>query len=265
MNITPVNFYKNDTLSPGFRAWNRCVYANGKDSFVKEIAHRNDTSFVRHLGVDKKACGNASSWLKVMDYLVNKYKNVSRVNIYNYACSDGSEPYTFLIALLSRYDKETQKKFNKIIAIDHDKEAILKAKKGIYQISQRELDNLQELSNNNIDEFLNIEYNPEENIYNATVKDMLKSKIKFINADILKDYKRISPKNSIVFARNFWPYLKENMAKLLSHLNLQMGENSTLIIGDYDKRGCSWHGFNILQEITKKGFKSSKIDYLYEK
>ena len=47
-------------------------------------------------------------------------------------------------------------------------------------------------------------------IYCTSVCLNLYSYIDFSVADIKKDYKNINPDNSVVFVRNFWPYIKKD-------------------------------------------------------
>lgn len=254
----------NDKSNPHFGMWNRGVFQEiGRNNFPKLI-HRNDTSFVRKIGT-KKDISNAESWRRVMDLLADKFKNIQNVNIYNYACSDCSEIYTFLMAKMSRIGKEKNFNINQIYAIDYDKAAIDKAKKGEYKLSKREYDSIQDLTNNNIDKFLEINFDKETETYHAKAKEILTSKVKLIHADALKDCKRIEQKNSIVLACNFWPYLNEKMAPLLESFNNRLKENSVLMIGNFDARVCPYYGFNIIKEIIKKGFKRSSSECLFEK
>ena len=266
MNISPLVMNKCEKNSnPTFGYWHRAVYRKSAKSSAKELMHYNDTSFVRHLSNKKKKCSNAQSWLNLIDFLIEKYKNVSKVNVYNYACSDCSEGYTFLMALISRAGEDIQAKFPKIYAIDYDKDAIDKAKQAKYVLNQWEYDSIQELTNNNIERFLNIEQDEQAGGYLATPKEILTSKIKLVHADVLKDYKRIKKENSIVFARNFWPYLDRKMASLLEKFDERIKKNSVLVIGGFDLNACPFFGFDIFMEIIKKGFKKSKVDCTFEK
>ena len=86
---------------------------------------------------------------------------------------------------------------------------------------------------------------------------LLTDRVQFSNADILKDYKNIKAENSVVFARNFWPYLEKDIPKLIARLSEQLGKNSTIIIGNYDIRGCKNYGIDLKSELAKRGF----IDY----
>ena len=82
--------------------------------------------------------------------------------------------------------------------------------------------------------------------------------------DLLKDFTEINPDNSVVLARNFWPYVhgyKERQSffnKLYNHL----GKDSMLIIGDYDMRGTD---NSIERQLLNAGFQKADMPYVYIK
>lgn len=236
---------QNKNYSPNFGNWNREVFKTSTDSLVQELKHRNDTQFYRDGGL----------WYNIVKMLTEKYKNVSKVNTYCYGCSNGSEPYTFLMELMSICKKDVVQKFLPIIAKDYDEIAIEVAKKNVYAIGTREADSILTYTGRSLDYFLNNtqKYNQFDHHYSA--KPILTDNVQFSVADVLEDYKNIKPDNTVVFARNFWPYLSDNNQKeLANNLYQQLGKNSTLIIGNFDlmnlKSGTSipillWNaGFN---------------------
>jgi len=265
MHITPIINNQNKLNDePSFKLWNRTVYKKDSKTLLNAVSHRNDTFFVRHIGSLKKST-DVESWIKFVEFLEEKYKNVSTINFYNYACSDGSEIYTFLVTLLSRFGKDFQSKFKEIYAIDIDKEAINKAKYGEYSLTQLEYNHIQELTQNKIHNYFDIISDEGSQSYIAKPKNNLKSKVKFIQADAFDDYKRIKPQNSVVFARNFWPYLEKKMPTLLGKFEGQLKENSTFTIGNFDKNVCPFYNFDIVIEIIKKGVRQTKIENVFEK
>ena len=44
-----------------------------------------------------------------------------------------------------------------------------------------------------------------------------------------------------------------------------MAENSLLILGDFDERGCRNFNIEIVRLLIKKGFKKTPIDMVFEK
>ena len=74
---------------------------------------------------------NDFQWKSFAAYLNRKYKGVNSVNIYNAACSDGTEAFTLAIALISKLGKDAAKKFFPIKAHDINESLIVDAKSGI--------------------------------------------------------------------------------------------------------------------------------------
>lgn len=258
MRILPIcnqsnSNYKTQKNSTQFKAWDREVFRTPKDAFIKELKHRNDTSFFR----------DGAFWNSLTYYLLYKYNQTPKVNMYNYGCSDGSEIYSFLMALISRYGIENAEKFTPISAMDYDPVAIEKAKSETYNIKSYEYTMINALTTNKADMFL--DYDINETQITAFPTEILTSRVNFKVANILHDYKKIKPQNSIVMARNFWPYLKEDAITLAKKLGSQMGENSTLILGNYDIKGCEWNNINIEKHLINNGFQKSPIDLIFDK
>ena len=83
------------------------------------ILHRNTTNFFRQ----------DLNWDDFTDCIIKKYKNQEKANVYCYACSDGSEPYSLAMMLIAKIGKEAQK-FFPIIARDRDDFYLESAKAG---------------------------------------------------------------------------------------------------------------------------------------
>ena len=127
MNIQNISLNNHKKIS--FGHWNRTVYRNTVSGF-QEVVHRNDTSFFRYL--KNAQDGNSKNyWDSLVQYIGQKYANTPKVNVYNYACSDGSEPLSLLASLMTNFSENFCKKFGIIQARDYDKEAIKNAKKQV--------------------------------------------------------------------------------------------------------------------------------------
>lgn len=208
-----------------FKSWEREVFKTTTNAAIKELKHRNDTLIYR----------GGSDWYWIVNKLLEKYKNTLKVNVYNYGCSNGSEPYTFLMELLTICPKKLIDKFTPIIAKDYDPVAINVAKSNRLPISELEQTEVHKYTGKPFSTFFRevTELTDIEQYYAA--RTILTDKVHFRVADILEDYKNIQPDNSVVFARNFWPYLSdENQEKLAQNLYNQLGKNSTLFIGEFD-------------------------------
>lgn len=267
-----INYYNNFSHqhiksfnNPTFSSWKRTVFKSGikHDPAIKSIMtvkYCNDTCFYR----------KDLNWQELVKFLINKYKDIPKVNIYNYACSNGSETYTLLSELIAQCGEN--KKFLPIIAKDIDPLAIKYAKEGPIPITTEEectlnwclndyfKDCFQEIT---IDKsFVKDETSAsEQKFYKPT--NMLTKHVEFSIADIFKDYKNIEPDNSVVFVRNFWPYLNgDKQVKLAKNLYKQLGNNSLIVLGDYDFVSP----FDCIDIILESvGFQKTEIKNVYTK
>ena len=218
--------YNKKSSTTCFKAWYREVYKPSMlVDFIEhpvtrakipqaamELQHKNDTLFFRD---------GLNFWNKLLDIIATKYKNVQKVNVFNYACSNGSEAYTFIMSLLSKFDNNFANKFFPILAKDYDHFAIKMANESSIPISDTEFSDITKFTNNQFLRFFGeSQYFDEQETGYYSTSDELKSKVLFTQADILKDYKSINPSNSIVFARNFWPYIDNDGTRIKFFKNL---------------------------------------------
>lgn len=237
------NYY----AKPAFTSWKRDVL--NKDN---EIVNRNDTMLYR----------GDLDWNSFVKFANKKYRDVDKVNVYDYACSDGSEAYTFLISMFNNIPIKDTKKFLPVLAYDIDNNAIKKAKSGELSISEEE--KLRFAINSNYDLETFFDKNRYFNLYFP--KTILSKNVEFDVADIQKHYKKIKPDNTIVIARNFWPYLPYSARfKLAENLYDKLGENSMVVIGNYDATPHFEYDYGVGVILAKAGFKKSIIDNVYEK
>lgn len=251
---------------PSFGAWSREVYIKDENN-VSQLSHRNETEFFR----------NSYIWDLLPEILDKKYANTDKVNVYCYGCSDGSEAYSFAMKMLE-HDKNFAKKFFPIKAYDFDEVAIARAKRGEFELTPLEMTRISMcLKKSKPEDFLEYDdskyvyyrgFSPVEStqyqIIEAKLKDNLANTVEFETADILKNYKNIKKDNSIILARNFWPYIEtEQRKQFFTDLYKHLGKNNLLIIGLYDFNGddCA----PIL--IQNAGFKliSNKLVGIFEK
>ena len=213
------------------------------------LSHRNDTCFFR----DNKL------WSDLCELLEQKFDKAKKVNIYSYGCSEGSEAYSFVMLILSKLENKAEK-YLPVIAKDFDPYIIEKARlRDWYFIRDDEKTTINEHTGNCYNRFFK-EISP--NFAYAT--DELYDNVKFSVSDINKDYKNIEPDNSVIFVRNFWPYLKNDGARqnLLNKLFSKLNKGSLLVIGQYDLVARL---FQMEMMLEKAGFKPTKNMYIYEK
>ena len=188
MRISSVQNYQYQPQKPTFKEFHRSVIKPNEG-----LVYCNDTWFFR----------SADFWDNFTNFLKKKYKNVPKVNVYNYACSDGSETFTLIMRILSEKDKELEKKFLPIIAKDIDKYVIKKAKsKDYYQIGNEEKEKINIFTNGQYSKFFK-EITQTQNSIFAYASQELYDNVNFSIADVNKDYKNIKPENSVVMVRNF--------------------------------------------------------------
>lgn len=244
MLISPINTNQ-QAYKPNFQSNTRvCRNKYG------ELLYRNITNFFR----------NDLDWEKFGDFLINKYKDTDKVNIYCYGCSDGSEPLS--IAMLIRELFQNSNKFFPIIAKDIDKRMIYLARKGEIEVDCTDFDMINKFTNNKFDNYIKtskslLGFNPIP----AKINPELLKDIEFSVADIKEDLHTVKPQNSIVFCRNLWPYIKPETEriKLVNNLFSVLKDNSTVVIGNFDK----WANLNNL--LLSRDFKRAKyLPNVYE-
>ena len=242
---------------PSFQSWKRETF-----NATVGVANRNDTCFFR----DSTFIANLTKMLS------ENFKDVSKVNIYSFGCSDGSEPLSLVMSMLSNKKELNPQKFFPIIARDIDPVAINKAINNEHRITVAEKDKIDYFTNGQFEKF--IEEPCGESIINEEgtkvfVKKEVIDKVDFAVGDIFEDYKKINPKNSVVMARNFWPYItsyKKRMQffrDLYNHLSI----GSYFIIGDFDQMGLAYNLQGDLKSdlVRLIGFKPTKLKYVYVK
>lgn len=219
-----------------------------------KVTNRNSTRFMR---CDLK-------WRKFTEHIIEKYKNKNKVNVYCYACSDGSEPYSLAMMLISKLGKEKAQKFFPIIAKDIDGTFLTSAQKGIVKLDQYDIEEIEKKTHLASTAFITTDSNYEKfhgmDLCTGKISDLLKGTVTFEQANIMHDIKNVKKHNSIIMFRNVWPYLSEtSQHELAKNITKQLGRDSMLVIGGWDDK--MEIGSKVL---TKHGLKSEDIEYCYE-
>lgn len=252
------NDYKLKYYSPVFTSCGRDVYGT-----VGQLMHRNDTSlFRRDLG----------NWDKFAEYIGEKFKNVQKANIYSLSSSAGDEVYSLIMKLIEKYGENNSKKFFPIIASDYDSKIIKMAKEGFLPMYEGDDTLINRNTNGKFNEYFEvIDYIPEcikdmDIFFDfiAKVKPILRDKVVFKIADATEECKLVEPNNSIVMARNFWPYLKDENKRiqLANNLYKTLDKNSAVVIGHFDDNS----GVFTSKNLYDAGFRCNPENYcIYEK
>jgi chemotaxis methyl-accepting protein methylase len=115
------------------------------------------------------------------------------------------------------------------------------------------------------------EYKREYSFYgdklNVKVKEPLKNSVQFSMGDIFEDYKNINPENTVVLARNFWPYIDDisKRSKFFKDLYDHLKEGSLFVIGNFDTKEFPMHINSVKEEVQKAGFKETEVENVFEK
>ncbi len=256
------NFLPADkTYQPSFSAIGRNVCNS-----AGKLLYRNDTSLFRY---------DLGDWDKFTEYLMNKFKNTDKVNFYILSSSAGDEGYSVIMKLLQKYGEDGAKKFFPIIASDIDKKIVNMANKGFLPMFDIEEKLINKQTGGKFGEYfektekipdfikdMNIEFD-----FLTKVKPVLRDKIQFHKADATKECLRLKPDNSLVMARNFWPYLKDESIriKFANDLFKTLKNNSAVVLGCFDDRSGAFASKNLqdagfifnpeIQNVYEKGAK----------
>lgn len=204
-----------------FTRTNRSIY-DSNDKFL----YSNHSFFFRD---------DIKNWDKFADSLINKYKNQDKVNVYCHACSDGSEPYSLAMILLSKLGEEGAQKFFPIIAVDKDKHYLEKAAAGKIEVYEEDLRAVEYNTKKHYSEYMDIIATSRDS-HRIKFKENVRNAVVFSQGDILDEIDSIKPDNSVLMFRNAWPYLKPNQRmELAEKINNNLGENSLYIMGSFDR------------------------------
>ncbi len=227
--------------SPVFTSSGRDVY-----NAVGQLMHRNDTSLFR---------SDLGNWDKFAEYIGEKFKNSPKGNIYSLSSSAGDEVYSLIMKLIEKYGEEESKKFFPILASDYDSKIIRMAKEGYLPMFEGDDVLINKHTKGKFNEYFEIIDNIPECVkdmdidfdFIAKVKPKLKNKVTFKTADATEECKLVEPNNSIVMARNFWPYLKDENKRIQMANNLykQLDKNSAVVIGNFDDTSGSFASKNL--------------------
>lgn len=200
------------------------------------------------------------NWDSFVKLLQEKYANTEQVNVINHACSNGAEPFSLVIKLLSKLGEKAQK-FFPIKAKDIDAENIRRAKNGYIGIHNDDMYNINTQMQGKVGEFLN--YVPSRAMNDDLGVQPIKQvreNVEFKRSDIFNDVDTIPSSNTVLLCRNFWPYLDTTKQELLADkLAQKLDKTSLLAVGDFDFQ-C-----DIDNLLTKRGFVPTYVENVYTK
>lgn len=198
-------------------------------------------------------------------YLNLHFKDADRVNIYNAACSDGTEPFTLIMSLLKVNGKEKSEKFFPIEAFDLNTRLVKKAKTG-------EIHFLPGLYG--VIDFLNLKFRTlfgdtrflsykkqKHGGFGVKMNDDVRRMVNFRVGNVISKVRNIEGENTVFLCRNMWMYLTAaERIKLAEKLGQNLKKNSVVVLGQYDLSNS-----NARKLLLKNGFEETYVDKVYEK
>lgn len=243
-------------FTPNFTGNRREVFTvvNG----VKTLSHRNNSCFFR-ADLD---------WPNDIDKEITKYRDVDTVHSYIFGCSGGEEAFSKAMLLIKKFEEGAKKfgkggveKFFPIRAFDIDPKILENPAQGILKLTKSDIRRIKDIMGNNYPRFIELDnefkYDRELNdvVCTGRIKPILQDKIIFEQGDIRKYIASIPKRdNTVVMCRNFWPYLSEvEQEKLAKDLYEKLGDNSIVIIGEYDFINSA--SYDARTKLLNAGFK----------
>ena len=224
--------------------------------------HELSTGTIKYMN-STKLFRNDMDWDGFANLLIRKYKQSPKVNIYCYACSDGSEPYSLAIKLLEmgKKNKVDVERFFPIIAKDIDEKMIKMASNGFLP-ALAEDENLLKKYPKYFEKTCNLPSRDLRSDFIWKVKPELRNRVVFQNADINQDICNIEPENSVVLARNFWFYLADDAVRLslAKKISSVLDKNSMVVIGGLDTA----NKYNIDGIFSTLGFNRNRYPTVFE-
>ena len=165
-----ISIKNNYGFVPSFGSIERTVFDNSKKGY--NILYRNTTCLFRE----------DINWNILLNQII---KSETPKKIYCYACSDGSEPYSLAMALISKLGYEKAKQYFPIVSRDIDLPMINRAKSGSISINVTDLKKIKKFQNKSDIDFLNVPIDTVNSIYDdyktrIQISDKLKNCVDFV-------------------------------------------------------------------------------------
>ena len=242
MIISPINFAYNYNDKTTFKSTASTVYNK-----VSGKTYSRYTKFFRE----------DLNWERFIKFINKKYANVPKVNIINYASSDGSEPWS-LGMLIMEYIKNPERMLP-IKAFDFDDKNIIESRQGICQINSGDIVRLNRLipswNYKYMKPFRTNDYGSNKGV---KLYEHFQDKVTFTKKDITTDFEEKLPPNTIILCRNMWPYLESWQQKLLIYkLQNTLDETGLLVIGDLERN------YGITSRLAEAGFVETDVDGVF--
>ena len=168
--------------------------------------------------------------------IFNKQFPKGKVNVYDFACSDGSEAYSLVIALIEQLGEKKAQRFFPIVASDIDSEIINMATSGKIMATQDDIFAMQNvIKDENIKKYFGVtELGGGQ--YLLSPKEILTKNIVFKREGVSSGLDRVQKEeNNIILARNFWKYLsREELTNASWKIAEKSNDKTLVVIGNFD-------------------------------
>ncbi len=244
MRISPIAFNAYKKV-PNFGTTDRATYIH-KDGTTNTIDY--DHGFRRKIQADyavlseKVLCANYTCffrddiyWRGLGEMLDKLFPNKDeKVNVYNFACSDGSEAYSLAISLIEQLGEEGAKRFFPIKASDVDEELVDIANGRKILAKESDINAINYMTEGNFSKYFRVMNKLQRGVY-LEPTEVLKNAVEFSSKDIEDGLDEIESSNSLILCRNFWRYLsKDKLVRVAQKLYENTDKSSKIIIGDFD-------------------------------
>lgn len=255
MKIMPVYVYNTKTQ--------RSVSFSSTDRF-----YRTDAG--KEIGNNTWMFREDLNWRAFADFQISHFKDKEKVNIIQFASSDGSEGYTQIISLLENSKRKDVSKFFPIQAYDIDDFIIAKVRSGEISLGDKDIARLRSNSIQRSKYFIRkpsefmpddiykriLQINPDEifgSMESFKVSDKLRDKIIFKQGDMFNLLPKIKDdSNTVLLCRNILGYFYEEPEKIEAFIKAAsnvLKKGSVFAIGDLDT-----YLSNIEQILSKNSF-----------
>ena len=182
-------------------------------------------------------------WKQLAEYENKNFRNKTKVNIVQFASSDGSEAYTKIISLLENLPENDTEKFFPIKAYDIDEEVVNAARSGFINTCLSDRIKLQ-MNSDNYEKYFtpsNKTLDIKDDIKLQRPKtfkagDILTKRVSFERADMYNILSSLNDRSdTILMCRNVLGYFEnEKVEKFVKIVSNKLKQGSLFIIGEHD-------------------------------
>lgn len=207
-------------------------------------------------------------WLELAQFEIDNFKNKNKVNIIQFAASDGSEAYTQIMSLLESDNYRNTKKFFPIKAYDIDENVVKAARSGLINLHTVDECDIAE----NCRDFNRYYFNTNEKLHipdnfcdsidkcykTYKVAPTLTNKVIFNQGDIFKIVPHIEDNsNSIVLCRNMLAYFSgQKIHEIIDTLSQRLKSGSIIVTGGLDTNNVdNYIKLSGFEEVIKHVFR----------